>query len=541
MLLDMIVKSGRVVDGTGNPWFKADVGIKDGKIVEVGKLASNTADEVIEAKGLIVSPGFIDMHTHSDFPLLINPRAESSVRQGVTTEVIGNCGYSCGPVRDATRDLLKRSILGYSPEVEVDWHSLGEYLDRLEERGIAHNVATLVGHGAVRIAVMGFDSRLPTKEELNEMKALVAKSMEEGAFGMSTGLVYAPGNSSDTLELVELCKVVADYGGIYATHVRSEEVEAVVEAIDIGKRARVPVHLSHHPTGTFTMKGKTERTLKLIDEARTRGVEVTCDLHPYLWGLTTLTAVLPGWAFEGGAEKMLERLRDKRTREKLREGMAEGTSSVHQLIRGRMWDRIVLARCEGSTSLVGKSFEEIAKLKGLDPFDAVFDVLLAEDLGLQNAFILAETYSDIDVKNVMTHPSSMIGADGFAVAPYGSLVKMGFHPRSYGTFPRVIQEYVRDRKLVTLEEAVRKMTSSPARRLGLWDRGLIGEGVWADIVIFDPDRIKDRATYTDPSQYPTGVEYVLVNGKVVVRGGEHTGALPGKALRHNPPNLEKSL
>lgn len=239
MLLDMIVKSGRVVDGTGNPWFKADVGIKDGKIVEVGKLASNTADEVIEAKGLIVSPGFIDMHTHSDFPLLINPRAESSVRQGVTTEVIGNCGYSCGPVRDATRDLLKRSILGYSPEVEVDWHSLGEYLDRLEERGIAHNVATLVGHGAVRIAVMGFDSRLPTKEELNEMKALVAKSMEEGAFGMSTGLVYAPGNSSDTLELVELCKVVADYGGIYATHVRSEEVEAVVEAIEIGKRAHV--------------------------------------------------------------------------------------------------------------------------------------------------------------------------------------------------------------------------------------------------------------------------------------------------------------
>ncbi|MFQ6076772.1 MAG: amidohydrolase family protein [Candidatus Bathyarchaeia archaeon] len=532
MTFDILIKNGRIVDGTGNPWFRADVAIKDGRITKIGRQNSPPADRVLDAKALVVSPGFIDMHTHSDYPLLLNPKAESSVRQGVTTEVLGNCGYSCAPVSEATKELLEGNLLAYIPEVAIDWHTIGEYLDRLEERGIAHNAATLVGHGTLRIAVMGLNSRLPNKEELEEMKALVAESMEGGAFGMSTGLVYAPGNSSNTEELVELCRVVAGYGGIYATHVRSERVEAVEEAIGIGEKAEVPVHLSHHPTGTFILRGKTEKTLKLVDEARARGAEVTCDLHPYLWGLTALTAALPGWAFEGGPEKMLERLRDPGIREELKKGMAAGTSTVHQLIRRGLWDRILLGSSEGSPSLVGKSFEEIASLRGTDPYDAVLDVLLAEGLGLQNAFILAETYSEKDVRNVMVHPTSMIGADGFALAPYGPLARFGFHPRSYGTFPRVIQEYVNEKGALTLEDGVRRMTSAPAQRLGLWDRGLVREGMWADIVVFDAERIEDRATYTEPSRYPAGIEHVLVNGEIVIMKGEHTGALPGRALRH---------
>lgn len=536
MTFDIIIRNGRVVDGTANPWYRADVAIEDGKITKMGGLNSSQADTVLDARELVVSPGFIDMHTHSDIPLLLNPRAESSVRQGVTTEVLGNCGYSCAPVSDATREQLVGNLLAYSPEVAVDWHTIGEYLDRLEEGGIAHNAATLLGHGTLRIAVMGLESRLPNNEELEEMKALAAESMEGGAFGMSTGLVYAPGNSSSTEELVELCRVVARYGGIYATHVRSEGVEAVVEAIEIGERAGVPVHLSHHPTGTFIMRGKTEKTLRLVDEARGRGVEVTCDLHPYLWGLTALTATLPGWAFEGGPERMLERLRDPRVREELKKAMVEGTSTVHQLIRAGLWDRILLGSSEGSPSLVGRGFEEIARLKGTDPRDAVLDVLMAEGLGLQSAFILAETYSETDVRNVMAHPTSMIGADGFALAPYGPLAKLGFHPRSYGTFPRVIQEYVREKGVLTLEDAVRRMTSAPAQRLGLRDRGLVRDGMWADIAIFDPERIGDRATYKEPSRYPAGIEYVLVNGVIVVMEGEHTGALPGRALRHRPPS-----
>lgn len=525
MKFDIIVENGFIIDGTGNPFFKADVGVADGKMVEIGALSSHSAEVRIDAEGLIVAPGFIDIHTHSDFTLLVNPRAESSVRQGVTTAVIGNCGHSCAPVSEETKGLLKKIIIGYSPTVEIDWHTLGEYLNRLEEGGIAQNVAPLVGHGAVRIAAMGFEDRAPKRDELERMKLLVAEAMEDGAFGLSSGLGYPPGSYATTEEMIELCRVVANYGGFYATHVRTYgepgRLEAVKEAIRIGVEAGVPVQISHH-----TASAKAEETLPLIDEARAQGLDVTCDLHPYLWAATTVTVLLPKKTLKEGVDALLERLREPEERRRILEEI--DLESLHPYLDS--WDKVVLERSDGNPELVGKSFTEIAETLGMSPKEVVAYLLL-NSKDPYNVYVLLHHYTEEDVIKVLRHPTSMVETDGMALAPYGQLASIRFHPRSYGSFPRVLRRFVREKRVITLEEAVRKMTSLPAQRLGLRDRGLLREGMWADMVIFDAERVTDRATYEEPTLYPEGIEYVIVNGTVVVEGGNHTGALPGMVLR----------
>jgi len=531
-VFDLIVKNGRVVDGSGNPWFGADIGVKNGRISEIGDLHPRESREVLDAKGLTVSPGFIDMHSHSDLSLLINPLAESKIRQGITTEVIGNCGFSAAPLNDFLKEEIRKTTpVLEEARLDLDWLTVKEYLGRLEKKGVSVNVASLVGHGNTRAMVMEYDARKPTKAELEEMKAVLTRALEDGAFGLSSGLIYPPGCYANTKELVELGRVVAQYGGFYASHIRDAEErlkDAVREAVEIGEKAGIPVEVSHHKAAGKRSWGRVKQTLKMIDEARNRGVDVTCDVYPYLAGSTGLDALLPPHSWEGGVEKLVERLKDPKTRRRLRREMEEGLEDWSSLLRAGGWDATMIAYCKGHRDYEGRTVSEVAKLKEADPFDFVFDLLIEEKASVGVVlFLMCEK----DLRTVLKHPVSMIGSDSSAHAPYGVLGKGKPHPRTYGTFPRVLGEYVRRTGVLTLENAVRKMTSLPAQKLRLRDRGLIREGMWADITVFDPKKVVDKATYSTPHKYAVGIEYVLVNGKVVIDHGEHTGTLPGQALR----------
>jgi len=550
LTFDLVIRNGFVIDGAGNPWFRANVGISEGKIAEVGRLDTMKAERVINATGLMVSPGFIDIHSHSDLALLINPRAESKIRQGVTTEVIGNCGGSAAPAIKETLNFLKDEWGLEAKEVSWNWSTFGEYLDQMEKQGVALNVAPLVGHGTVRMAVMGVDNRPPTLKEMEKMKDLVAQSMEDGAFGMSTGLVYLPGCFADTSELIELCRVVARYRGIYTSHTRGERetiVEALKEAIEIGEKAGVPVQVSHN-CPKWGGSGKLLEMFELYEKARARGVDVTMDNDAHTDLNPQLSYVLPQWAQAGGVEKVIERLRNSEIRERIKKEIVEDKCpgpGYCGLVKHGRWDRIFLFRCKKNQDLIGKNFEEIAKIKGTkDPFDAYFDLLIEEK---DEASALFNYISEDDIRTVLKFHLMMVSTDGSAYAPYGALGKIdGYSPCSYGEYPYILERYVREEKVISLQEAIRKMTSFPAQKLGLKDRGLIREGAWADIVVFDINRIKDRATsrypYTFPlanfpHKYPEGIEYVLVNGEVVIEKGEHKGFLPGRVLRHKTKRL----
>jgi N-acyl-D-amino-acid deacylase len=539
---DLIVHGGLILDGSGQPAFEANVCIEGGRISEISSIDHADALEVVNASGLAVAPGFIDMHTHSDFILLVNPRAESKIRQGVTTEVIGNCGNSAAPLLGPAREqVIRQQKRRY--DVEVNWKSFDDYLDKLEE-GVALNVAALVGHGTVRQCVMDMEERAPTGGELGDMQSLVAEAMEEGAFGLSSGLVYPPGRYADTAELVELCREVSRFGGIYASHIRGERetlLEAVEEALRIGEEAGVSVQISHHPAKIGAW-GKSPETLVMVDEAVNRGLNVTCDLHPYVAGSTGMSALLPPWVQEGGTSRIMERLRDQELRHRIKVDMIEeripGPGPCGLVKRG-MWDQIIVSSYP-TEELVGRTVAEIAGERGVDLFDAYFDLMLESEA---EGDIVGFYYNEEDIRAVLAHPCSIIGSDGSALAPYGVLGKGRSHPRSYGTFPMIFRKYVRGEtrsdlwndsggKVILLEEAVMKMTSAPAEKLGLHDRGFLRPGMWADIVVFDPKTMGDEATYLDPYRYPTGVVHVFVNGVSVISGGEHTGALPGKSLRH---------
>jgi N-acyl-D-amino-acid deacylase len=544
MTLELLIKNGLVVDGAGNPWFKADVGISQGKITQVGKLGDAKAEKIINARGLVVSPGFIDIHTHSDLSLLINPRAESKIRQGVTTEVVGNCGTSPAPVRKEKLQLLKDEWGAEAKAVKWNWSSFGNYLRRLEEQGVSLNVASLVGHGAVRTAVLGVENRAPTSKEMTEMKALLARSMEEGAFGLSTGLVYLPGCFAKTSELIELSIVAAKYGGFYASHTRGERetiVTALKEAIEIGEKARIPVQVSHN-CPKYGGHGKFKVMSRLYEDARERGIDLTIDNDAHTDLGPQLSSILPQWAQAGGPKKIVERLKDSATREKIKSEIIEDKlpgPGYCGLVKHGRWDRVFLFQANKNKQVIGKSFEQIAKMRGADPFDAYFDVLIEEKGEASGIFNYID---EDDIRAVMKHPLMMFCSDGSAVAPYGVLGKIsGYYPCSYGEYPYILERFVREEKVLTLQEAIRKMTSFPAEKLGLLDRGLVREGMWADIVVFNPHTIKDRATCRFPYQfplvnyphkYPEGIAYVLVNGEIVIEKGKHTGTFPGKVLRH---------
>jgi len=527
------LRNGHIVDGTGQPRFQGDIAIRGHQISKVSKTLEEPAEETIDISGLIVSPGFIDMHSHSDLTLLKNPKAESKIRQGVTTEVVGNCGMSMAPVEESTKPELSKyvsSLLGVE-DLPITWRSFSDYLSCVKRSGSAVNVVPLVGHGTVRIAVMGFDDRSPSQGELDGMKGLVRESLEGGAFGMSSGLIYPPGCFAKTRELIELCKVVSSLNGIYCSHIRGEGetlLDALKEALEIGKEAQVSVQISHHKASGKPFWGLVQTTLKIIEEAYSDGLDVMCDQYPYTASWTKLTSTLPNWVKAGGVSALVERLRDESVRNRLRKEIEEGLPGWSNHVKGCGWDGIMISQAKYDTALEGKTIAQIAKERAADPFDVLFDILVTEEAAVRAVYF---TMSEDDVIRVMRYPRTVIGSDGIAVAPQGDLGKGKPHPRFYGTFPRLIGRYVREKKVLSLEEAVSKMTSLSARKLGLVDRGQIKAGAEADLVVFDYRRIIDKATYQDPHRFPEGIIHVLVNGKFVVRDGEQTDELPGRILR----------
>jgi len=520
----LVIRNGMIVDGAGNPWFKSDLEVTGRKISRIGKISGSKA-KVVDASGCIVAPGFVDIHSHSDLDILVNPKAESKIRQGVTTEVFPNCGSGPAPLKGAAIELIKDDLkeLGLS----LNWSTMSQYMRRIERQGVSLNVALLIPHGTLRACVMGFENRKPTEKEMEEMKALTEQCMRQGAFGMCTGLRYVPGSYAETDEVVELLRVVGRYGGLYASHVRDEGDRgtypaAIAEAIEIGEKAGVPVEISHLKALGKRAWGKVKDSLKIIDDSRTKGVDVTCDMYPYNASGTGFMAWIPKWSHEGGFDKFLERLKDPELRRKI----VEETGAVLDDRGGP--EKAVLTHYPPNREYEGKTLKEISAMKSKDPVDTMLDLIVASK---GETPVVNFNMQDEDVEAVMRHRAVMFGTDGYSLAPYGILGRGKPHPRSYGTYPRVLRRYVRDKRLLTIEEAIRKMTSLPAQKLGLQDRGLIKEGMFADIVVFNPETVEDKAAFTDPHQYPDGIEYVIVNGTIVVEKGKHTGTLPGRVLR----------
>jgi N-acyl-D-amino-acid deacylase len=531
-VLDLLFRGGRIIDGAGNPWFYGDVGVKDGRIVFVGQAREPAARE-LDASSLVVCPGFIDMHTHSDLQLLVNPAHEAKVHQGVTLDVIGQDGLSYAPVNDEVLETLRRQLAGWNddpPGFDWSWRTVAEYLDRFDQ-GVALNVAYLVPHGTVRLLAMGGDDRPPTGGELAEMKRLVHEGMEHGAVGLSTGLTYAPCMYGSDDELVELCSVLRETGGFYTPHHRnygSQALEAYRDCIEVVRRARIPLHYAHAHLGFPVNRGRAGELLAMVDAARAQGLDVTLDTYPYLAGSTYLHAYLPGWVLAGGPEAAVARLVDPGLRERIRIEMEEtGSDGAHGVPVDWSVHVVSGVRRQANRRFVGKSVMQGSAEAGKSPNDFYCELLADEELG---ATVVSHIGNEENVRAIMQHPAHMAGSDGILVGERP-------HPRVYGTFPRYLGVYVRELGILTWEQAIRKMTSLPAQRLGFADRGLVRPGMAADLVCFDPETVRDTATYEDPKRLPEGILYVAVNGRLVVDGGRHTGDLPGRALRRRQESL----
>jgi N-acyl-D-amino-acid deacylase len=526
MKLDLKIEGATVIDGTGRSGGRTDVGVRDETIVAVGDLSRESAGSSLHASGKVLAPGFIDMHSHSDWALWGNRRAESKIRQGVTTEVVGNCGFSPAPVSDEHLDAVRQFALRLPKALDFRWRSMREYLRAFDAGGTALNVVHLVGHGTLRVAAMGFARRAPDTGELTRMQKLMADAMDDGAWGMSTGLIYAPGSYATTDEIAQVAAVAARHRGFYASHIRGEGatlLDAVAEAIEIGRRADMPVQVSHVKAAGRPHWGKVTDALALIDAAAADGLDVMADVYPYTASSTSLRTMLPDWALEGGLDAMADRLRDPATRARLRTEMEQPGGLAARV----GWDNVMVSSCTQRTDAEGRRMSEIAAARGVDPFEAAVDLLLDE--GGRGSMILFQL-DEADVRRALVHPRVMIGSDGYALAPTGEMAGGKPHPRSYGTFPRVLGEYAREQRLLSLSQAIHKMTGMPARRLRLRDRGEIRVGAKADLVLFDARRVADAATYETPARYPEGIEHVIVNGRFVIKSGEHTGSLPGKVL-----------
>lgn len=522
MRYDLVLRNGIVLDGTGSPPFRADLGIVRDTIASIGDLSSEPSEASVDLSGLFVAPGFIDIHNHSDVSILENPEAANYVMQGVTTIVTGNCGFSPAPLGERNRDLVESYRGVY--RAAISWSSFGEYLDVIEKAGISLNVAPLVGHSAIRSYVIGFEDRAPSERELEEMVELAGEAMRCGAFGISTGLIYAPSMFAGLEEIVALARAASRHGGIYATHMRNEGaglIDSVIEAIEVGLRSGAGVEISHLKASGRSAWGKVSLALGLISEYASRGFDVSADAYPYTASSTSLLAALPRSFREGSRAEILKRLGDPGGLETLKRALGEG------LMEGRhlSWEDVAIALSPSHKEFEGMRLSRVAEKMGLDPVETVARLLVDDGLGTR---VILFGMSEEDVERVISHPLVAIGSDG-------SVTREGLgkpHPRAYGTFPRVIARYVRERKLISLEEAVRKMTSLPARKLGLWDRGLIRPGFKADLVAFDYTRIEDTATYENPHSNPRGILWVLVNGKVVVENGvARKGVEAGRVLR----------
>lgn len=526
----LVIRNASVVDGSGSPARRADVAVDGDTIVEIGEVSS-AGKRQIDAEGLCLAPGFIDMHSHSDHYLFLNPTGESKITQGVTTEVCGNCGYSPAPLIDG-KD--REEVLRYLSDngAEVEWTSVDEYFNALESKRIGLNFMTFVGHGSLRAGVVGYEDRAATAAEMDKMRSLVAESVAAGAVGLSSGLIYAPGCYGGTEEVTELCRPVGEAGGLYSTHMRSEGdhlLESVEESIGIGEKSGARVQISHHKSCGPANWGKVHGSLALIESARSRGLDVAADQYPYVATSTGLSVNVPQWAHDGGKDRLVERLEDPALYERLR-------AETREVVEGgypdpaQGWKDIVVSsvHSEANKWAEGLSMFEIASRWSLPCVDALFRLLIEEKC---RAGMVHFTISEDDVATVMRAPYVMAGSDATARSLTGPTATGKPHPRTFGTMPRILARYVRDLGVLTLEEAVRKMTSLPAGRLGLVNRGRIAEGFSADLVLFDPAGVSDAATFANPFQHALGIPYVFVNGVPVVDEGRVSGSLPGRCLR----------
>jgi N-acyl-D-amino-acid deacylase len=523
---DLVVSGGLVYDGLGSAPIRADIGISGARIKAVGKIPGRRGRAVIEASGKAVAPGFIDVHDHTDIGLLANPRAESAVRQGVTTLVSGNCGSSPFPIAPEILEDLKHSAKAQG-DVEMDWTDIRGFFARLEKSGIALNYATLVGHGQVRGEAMGFDDHPAKPGNVERMKTIVAENMDAGAFGLSTGLEYTPGSFAAADEIAELCKVVAARGGVYATHMRDEGdrlIESIEESIGAARASGVRLQISHLKTAFPRNWGKVGEALALLEKAQADGLTVLADRYPYIAGSTGLSINFPAWSRQGNTDAFLARLRDPALEPRIREYVAERERKFGS------WDKVVVSGVITEKNKWVEGWDVLAaSLKaGKSPYEFMRDLIVEERDNVQTVLFMM---NEDNLKRILAHPQVVAGSDSSAIAPYGILSAGKPHPRCYGTFPKYLGTYVRQEKLLSAEAMIRKMTSLPAEMFGLTDRGALRPGAFADLVIFDPDAVSDKATWKEPHQYPSGIDAVVVNGAIVVRAGEHTSALAGTVLR----------
>ncbi len=529
-MLDLILAGGEVFDGTGAEAFGADIGVKDGRIACIGDLAGQEAGERLELDGRAVSPGFIDLHTHSDFTLLVNGRAESQVHQGVTTEVIGQCGHSCAPV--TSREHAAHGAIGYSEDssVELSWQSFGEYLERLGSAPLGVNVAAFVGHGAVHRAVMGDELRTPDIEETRTMAELLDEAFDQGAYGFSTGLEYWPGSICAPEHIIPLCNVAARRDRLYATHVRNRDAYydlGFEEALCTARNASARLQISHIQPKYGAPAHAMAHTLEMIAAAERHGVDVAFDVIPHEWNHTLISAILPPWAQEGGIPGILERLKDPATRER----MKLNPKHMWLLVTDERWHDIALLNSEANPDLVGATFADIGRMRNTTPFDAALDLMLEEGELMGGLLWTSHSFDDADIELCLGDPRCAVISDTLALAPYGELAKHLGSISGYGWAARFLALYVRQRSVLSFAEGIRRMTSLPAERVGIRDRGRLRAGLKADITVFDRARIESRCTIEKPREYATGIVHVLVNGRLAMRDGARTEDDGGEVLR----------
>ncbi|MCT8977540.1 D-aminoacylase [Clostridium sp. CX1] len=523
-----LIKNGLIIDGTGDKAVKANLLIENDRVVKIGEVEEKQFDRVIDAEGMIVAPGFIDTHSHSDLKILVNPFNETKIRQGITTELLGQDGISMAPLPQKYISPWRKNLAGLDGDSdEIDWtyETTDNYLKMMEQKGIGLNESYLVPHGNIRMEVLGLDNRQPTEEEIQKMCEVTRREMEAGAYGLSTGLIYMPCAYSQTKEIIEMCKVVAEYDGVFVVHQRSEAdtiLESMEEVIQIGRESGVKVHFSH-----FKVCGKKnwkyiDEVIKLLEKAKEEGIRVSFDQYPYVAGSTMLGVILPPWAHDGGTDKLLERLKNPELRARMVEDMENGIPGWDNFVDFAGLDQIFVTsvKTEKNEDLVGKNLVEIGQIRGKNPYDATFNLLYEEE----NAVGMVDFYGlEEHVIKFLNRPEQNVCTDGLLAGKP--------HPRVFGAFPRVLGKYVREEKALTFEEAIYKMTKKPAEVFGIKERGVLKAGNYADIVIFNPNTVEDKGTYVDPIQYPVGIDYVLINGNIVIDNGVYNKILAGKVLR----------
>jgi N-acyl-D-amino-acid deacylase len=530
-MCDIIIKNGLVFDGTASRPFKADLALKGQYICDVGRLDHARAETVIDAGGCAVAPGFIDMHSHADFSLPVNPTADSLLHQGITSAVVGQCGLSPAPLLAETRQEVIGALGGFFSGVAQslpwsEWNSFEDFLSFLKGRGVSLNVLPLVGQGVIRASVMGFSEGRANKDQMDKMKAELSKALDQGAIGLSTGLIYSPGSFTSTEELIELTKIVGDRNGFYFSHIRGEGdtlLEAIAEAIRIGRETGSAVQISHFKAARQSNWAKSSQALELIRQAQLQGLDITADLYPYRAGSTSLATLLPEWTHVGGPAQTLKRLADPELRSKMTADMKSGGFA-----RGVEFKDVLITSSPRHTEYEGRYISDLTAAAGESPYEWLFDALVQTELDMAMAVF---GMSEANRLQEIQFPGMMIGTDGTGLAASGPMARGVPHPRNYGAFPRVLGRFVRDLKVIELEEAIYKMTGLPAKKLRLHDRGLIKPGLAADLVVFDPATVSDTATYDQPHQYAKGIFHVIVNGQFVIRDANHTGTRPGRILK----------